>query len=403
MKLNEIGKGLGLVCLLLAGACSSGGGGDGGGPDIPVTTANYLVEFSPQQVIGANAVPDSVTATASLSTASSDEIVASGSVTVTGATATAVTINAGYAGENGPVALTLTDAGGGRWNVPADTFLDIEEQRLLDATGFHVQIQTPVGELRGQIRPPSWVVAIIDLDADSVVPDSGASGTARAGLGIEAATGAYRIRVTIDGVTNVNSVSLRSAIAGARGDVVSSLEQSMTDANVWGTIDINDPNSGNLLTPLGLELLGNGALYLSVDSMANMDGALRGQLVDDDAIRVIDTPLTASEVVTSGPPVSSGATGTATVTWGESLSVFAIAVNTDITNAISVTVHQGVAGEIGTAVFSLMPDSMVPGNWSMSPTTLDAAQAAAYLNDEFYVSVVTAAHAEGELRGQLEQ
>lgn len=402
MKLNEIGKGLGLVCLMLAGACSSGGGdGDNKEPGIPVTPTNYVVDFSPQQVIAANAVPASVTATASLSTASGDEITASGSVTVNGVTATAVTINAGYAGENGPVALTLTDAGGGRWNVPSNTLLDVDERSRLEVTGFYVSIQTPNGELRGQIRLPTWGVGVVGLDANSVVPGSTSSGTGKAGFAINPQTGQFRVRITVDGVANVTGAGLRNAIAGARGDVITTLEQSMTDANVWGTIDINNPDAGNRLNQTGIDLFANGSLYFSVESMANMDGDLRGQLVDNDIIKVFDTTLTTSEVVTSGPPVNSSAQGIATVTWGETLSLFAIAVNTDITNAISASVHQGAAGAIGTAVFSLMPDPMLPGNWSMPVAQLDAAQTAAFMNDEFYVSVVTAAHAEGELRGQL--
>ena len=405
MKFRDLGKIYSVVCLFLLGACGAGGdggGGGGGGPTTPTTTATYVVDFSPQQVVGATATPDTVTATASLSTAIGDEITASGSVTVNGANATSVTINVGYAGENGPVALALTDAGGGRWNVPSNTLLDIEELRRLEVTGFYVAIQTPAGELRGQIRLPGWVVGVIDLDADSVIPSSSSTGSGKGGFGLNPRTGQFRARITVEGVAAVTSAGIRNAISGASGDVVIALEQSMTDAGVWGTIDINNPDAGNILTQVGLDLLLKASLYFSVESTANVDGDLRGQLIDDGVIEVFDTVLTSFEVVTSGPPVNSNAEGTATVTWSESLSLFAVAVNTDITNALSVTIHQGAAGEIGTALFSLMPDPMLPGNWVLPITALDATQAASFVNDEFYVNVVTAAHAEGELRGQLD-
>ena len=95
MQINKIIKLVGAVCLVATGGCSGGGGEDDDGPPIPVTTTNYTVDFSPTHVIGALAAPETVSASAALSTASGEDILASGSVTVTGTTATAVTINVG--------------------------------------------------------------------------------------------------------------------------------------------------------------------------------------------------------------------------------------------------------------------------------------------------------------------
>ena len=378
-------------------ACNDGDGEDDGS-DIPERTTNYRVDFAPEMVIGGTAAPDTVTVAANISSQQRVGNYAAGSVTVSGTSATAVTINQGYAGENGPVVVTLNNAGGGRWNVPA-TEIDFDALYRLEAAGYYISIQSPDGELRGQIVPPGWVVSIIDLDADSVVPSSTSSGTAKAGLSINPTTGTYRTRITISGVSDVINAAIHNAIAGARGDVTINLEQSATDPNVWGSRDINDINFDGFLTQIGLNMLASGALYFGIDSATNMNGDLRGQIVDD-SFDMFVIQLSTAQVV--GSPVVSDATGIATVTWVESLSRFGVAVNTNITNALGVFVHQGAPGSNGPVLFTLTPDSLLPGNWVLAPTDLNADETTAFLNGEFYITVQTPAYPGGELRGQLD-
>lgn len=399
-NLRTSGQGFVFAVLVMSGlltACGGGGGDDGS--DIPVRTTNYRVDFVPEMVIGGTAAPNTVTATASISSQSGDGIYVAGSVTVSGTSATAVTINAGYAGENGPAVVTLNNVGGGTWNIPAATEIDFDDLYRLDAAGYYISIQSPGGELRGQIVPQDWVAMIITLDADSVVPASTSTGSAKAGLSFNTATGTYRIRISVFGVSDAISAAVRNAIKGARGDVVINLEQSATDPNVWGSRDINNVNADDRFTQSGLNLLESGALYFSLVSTSNMNGDLRGQIVDD-TIDVFNIELSTSQVV--GSPVVSDATGVATITWVESLSRLSVAVNTDITNALGVFVHQGAPGTDGPMLFTLTPDPILPGNWVLAPTDLDAVATAAFLNNDFYVTVQTAAYPSGELRGQFD-
>ena len=400
MCIRTIWKLVPVVGLLVLGACSGSGEDDDSGPPTPVTTTDYTVDFSATHVIGSTAAPTTVSASASLRSASGDDILASGTVTVAGTTATSVTINVGYAGENGPVALALVDNGGGNWGVPSGTELSVDELRRLNSTGFYVQIQSADGELRGQILPPGWAVGTIDLDGAAVVPQSTSSGTAKAGFAINPSVGSYYVRMTVSGVADVISAGIRDAIAGGAGELVASLEESMTTPDVWGSRDINDVNANDRLTATGIDVLVNGRLYFSVESAANPDGDLRGQIIDD-TIDIFYNQLTASQVVTGGTPVVSNADGFATTTWIKPLSRMGVVVSTDITSAVSVGVYQGVQGENGLLLFSLMQDPLLPGYWQLPPTDLSAAQANALEAGEFYVSVVTSGSPDGELRGQL--
>ena len=390
-----------LYILMTLSACGGGGGGDEG-PTIPVTTYDYEVTFSPNQVINTPVAPASITATANFSVARGDETFASGSVTINGAVATAVTINIGYPGEAGPVAVALNNGGGGTWTIPADTLLDDSEFFRLQQAGFYVLIETAQGVLRGQIHDAGWAAVILDLDASTVVPAASSSGKAKAGLVFNPATGIYQVRITMSGISDVISAGFRNAIRGARGEVMMPFEQSLTDPNVWGSRDINNPDASDRFPPAIYRLLLNGSLYFSIETATNPLGELRGQILHD-GINVFSVALSDFNVVSIGPPVVSTATGNATVTWDSLTYSLGVAVSTDITDAISVSIHQGVTGENGPLVLSLLPDVTLPGNWSMPMTQLTGEQASAYLNGELYVDVVTAAFVEGELRGQLSE
>ena len=402
MQFIHLKKACGLLCLFAVSAC--GGGGDDGSrdgpdPDIPVTTTQFVVDFSADQVIGARAAPATVSATATLSTARGDGTTASGSVSVSGVSATSVSINVGYAGETGPVAVALTNAGG-TWNLPPGTELDDDEFFRLDAAGYYVSIDTPQGRLRGQIRPPGWVVAMVAMDATQVVPAASSTGAAVAGFSLHAPTGRLRLRMTVDGITDATSAGLRNAIAGARGDIAIPMEVSATDTSVWGSRDINNRNADDILTLTGQSLLGTGSLYFSLETASHPDGKLRGQVLDE-SITVVTAELVDAQVVTSGAPVVSDAEGVATVTWTPALQRLGVAVNTDIEDALSVTLHQGAPGEIGPPILSLIPDVTLVGNWVVQPMEITANQAQALTDGETYVSIISTAYPEGELRGQL--
>jgi hypothetical protein len=80
---------------------------------------------------------------------------ASGSITLSGLTATAAHIHLGAPGTNGPIIVPLTLAGSGVWAVPANTVLSAEQLRAFKQDNLYYNAHSvlfPDGEIRGQIR-----------------------------------------------------------------------------------------------------------------------------------------------------------------------------------------------------------------------------------------------------------
>lgn len=390
---------LGIAALIAA--CSSGGDeeeGVGFDPTLPTITTTYTVPFSAEQVVSGTPAPASVTATANLQTQSGNDFTASGTVTISGASASSVNIHAGAVGEAGPAIFSLTGSGS-NWSIPAGTGIDPDERNLLEAANLYVLVETPQGRLRAQILSEGWEFVIVDLTADGTVPASGSAATAKAGFMYNTLSSDYRTRIATTGLGDAMSASMRSGIAGTRGGVLVALEPSAGTAGLWGSGDINNPNFGPRLNSSGLTLLDQGALYLSVETPAAPEGAVRGQIVRDSVI-VASTALSDAEVVSS-TTVDSEGSATATLTYNTQTSTFGLGLDTSLENAISVSVHQAAVGENGAFLYSLTPDSSLPGNWALNPTVLSESVASALETDELYVSVATADFPEGELRAQL--
>lgn len=79
----------------------------------------------------------------------------SGSITLTGMTATMAHVHEGAPGTNGGVIIGLTDAGSGVWNVPAGSTLTAEQFKAFKQGNLYFNAHSaafPGGEIRGQIR-----------------------------------------------------------------------------------------------------------------------------------------------------------------------------------------------------------------------------------------------------------
>ena len=331
------------------------------------------------------------------------EAFASGSLALSDIDATRVDIHSGFAGETGPVILTLQQQDPTTWIIPANTDLDIDELQLLEQTGMYVRVSSPEGVIRGQILPAGWGLVMFDLTGEAVVPQVSTGATGRGGLTLHAAspTGryAYHLRVTTDGIADPISGSLADAYAGTNGNELFSLTRSAAAPSVWGTGDVNDPNFEPFLTLTGLDLLAAGRFHVVIRSTANPEGEIRGQIVPD-GVDVSTVPLSTDQVVT-GTPMAAPGSATAFVTYSDLNGDIAINLHTDIQDAISVSLHEAPAGQDGVLLLSLFRDFSIPGLWSLPATTLTAEQQAALLTDSLYLQLTTVDYPNGALRGQL--
>jgi CHRD domain len=106
---------------------------------------------------GANEVPPVTTAASGAGTITvADDGSVSGSVKVTGVTATMAHIHLGAAGKNGPVLITLVQTVPGEWSVPAGAKLNAEQMKSYKAGELYVNVHSEAnkgGEIRAQIIP----------------------------------------------------------------------------------------------------------------------------------------------------------------------------------------------------------------------------------------------------------
>ena len=110
----------------------------------------------------------------------------------------------------------------------------------------------------------------------------------------------------------------------------------------------------------------------------------------------IKVKLTGAEEV---PPVSTAATGAGTIKVNDDMTVSG-SVTTKGIEVVAAHIHSGAIGKNGPPVIPLEPTS--PGVWSVpAGSKLTADQYKTFKAGELYVNVHSAAHKDGEIRGQL--
>lgn len=98
------------------------------------------------------------------------------------------------------------------------------------------------------------------------------------------------------------------------------------------------------------------------------------------------------------PPVATAAKGSGTITVNSDMSVRGSVTTTGMTGTIG-HIHQGAAGKNGPPIVTLKKDG---DTWTVpADAKLTEAQYQAYKAGELYVNVHSAAHKNGEVRGQI--
>jgi len=196
-----------------------------------------------------------------------------GTVKLTGLSATAVTINEGFAGATGPALIRLSPSGDNtaEWDVPANALLTAEQLTALSQGKLYViatSAANPRGEIRGQIAPDNVAVAF-----STMAPAAEAGSVSLAAGGVVATTvdkSAYTLSIHVNS-TGVDDADAAEVDSAATGRKLAVLSKDSVEMGHWSTE----------LAPISAADVGHfeaGKWSVSIATPVEAGGALRGQI-----------------------------------------------------------------------------------------------------------------------------
>ena len=244
---------------------------------VSLTVSNngsFSLNFSPIQVFPVPPTMASATGTVSVNKTNG---AVSGSVTLSGVTASGVELGDAYAGTLGPVlsALTPNATQINQWDIPGTTGLSTAQQADLAAGKLYVLIRSTAnanGELRAQLLPAGISTKFVALTGAAEVPAVASTASGVAAVTVDSVGLRAVAHVNVAGL-NATGVQIATAGPSAVGTTVAALNA-----------DSNDPKHYlNEAITLSAADLGNftaGLWYANVFTAANPTGEIRGQLAD---------------------------------------------------------------------------------------------------------------------------
>jgi hypothetical protein len=196
-----------------------------------------------------------------------------GTVKLTGLSATAVTINEGFAGAAGPALIRLSPSGDNtaQWEVPANALLTAEQLTALSQGKLYViatSAANPRGEIRGQIAPDNVAVTF-----STMAPAAEARSVSLAAGGVVATTvdkSAYTLSIQVNS-TGVDDADAAEVDSAATGRKLAVLSKDSVEMGHWSTE----------LAPISAADVGHfesGKWYVSIATAVEAGGALRGPI-----------------------------------------------------------------------------------------------------------------------------
>ena len=365
---------LGVFCMtLVLAAC--GGGGGGGSSSVKI--------FKTVTLNGAQENPAVTTAATGSGVlvidSESGEI--SGSINTFGISGSAAHIHTGAVGTNGAILIPLEQSSTGVWTVASGAKLTTEQMDALRAGTLYVNVHTPAnpgGEIRGQLGRQVYYATMLGAQE---VPANASTATG---------TGVY----VFDPETKTLSGTVTTTVSGSAGHIHTGaigVAAGVTFPFTGGPTTWTMPST--VLTDAQVTSLQAGNLYANVHSATFPGGEVRGQLY-----------LPAKFAALSGAQEVPGNSSTASGTGWLSVNPFTkgVAARTQTTGvtATAAHAHNAAAGVAGPVVIPQTQTS--PGIWTTAPTaTVSDALLIAFMKNELYLNVHSAAFPGGEIRGQL--
>jgi hypothetical protein len=343
-------------------------------PPPAANTTHIVATLSAQEVVGGS----TQTGTASVDlTVNLDDGSVSGAVTLAGLTATAAAIRSGFAGEQGPVVITLQQQSNSRWSVAAGEQLSVNDLDEFKRGALYVEVSTaaqPDGAIRVQLTPDDIILVFVDVSDQQEVPLLTSAATAVAAVTLDPATGAIEVHVNTTGLDDAVAAHVHDGIAGTNGPVLIGLNQDPADVKHWSS-------DAAVLDATGLAAFDAGELYINVHTPANPNGEVRGQIVPP-GMAVLFVPMSGDQEV---PPVTTNARAVAAITLDPAFPTGDIAVHVNalgLDDAVAAHVHQAPVGANGPVVVGLDQDPNDVAHWSSSNAVLDANGIAAFNTGE---------------------
>ncbi|HXY97306.1 MAG TPA: CHRD domain-containing protein [Steroidobacteraceae bacterium] len=203
----------------------------------------------------------------------SDTGAVTGTVTLSGMSARAVTINQGFAGSTGEAVVTLAPRAGrpGEFVVPPNVVLSSAQAGALAQGRLYVIATSdvnPNGEIRGQLAPGSVRVTFSALEASPEAAAQGLSASGVAATTVDTRAGTLTVHVNTAGVEDATAARV---LSGAAGTALAELARSPVEMGHFSTE----------LAPISaadVESFEAGRLSVSVATPAAPAGALRGAI-----------------------------------------------------------------------------------------------------------------------------
>jgi len=345
---------------------------------------------SPVVLTGVQEVPAVATAANGKGTLTLDRSTGAltGSVTLDGIQATMAHIHDGAAGSNGAVIVPLAETAPGVWSVPDKTVLTAAQMTSFEGGTLYVNAHStanPGGEIRAQIGREVYYA---EINGKQQVPgnESAATGTGIAVL--DPATRTLTGGITLAGISPT-AAHIHTGAAGTNGGVSVNLAQSATAADRW------EIPAGTVLTEAQLASLRAGGLYFNAHTTANPGGEVRGQIG-----RLVRTAtLNGGHEV---PATTSTGSGTGLLVVDPATRAASGGITFSGVTPTMAHIHLAPLGVNGPVIVPLAAGDTASSYKVPDNTVLTADQMDAFLKNNLYYNVHSAAFPGGELRGQID-